>query len=138
MSKVYDVTGKIHSVGQTTEYGSNGFRKREFTILVTGPDENPTYPNHLKLELIKDKCESIDAFEMGQEIQISFNLNGRLWEGNGKPETCFNSLQAWKIEATTQAPPQQQQQATAPTQAETPAPMEFDDNIDTNGSEIPF
>ena len=126
MSQSFEVTGKIHSVGQTAEYGKNNFKKREFVLLVTGPDEKPEWPNHLQLELIKDKCESIDAFTMGQEIKVSFNLSGRLWDG-GKGEKCFNSLQAWRIEATGSATP-------APS---TPAPVipEFDPEQD---SDLPF
>jgi len=111
MGKSYETTGKIHSVDQTREYGDNKFKKREFVILVTGPDEKPEYPNYLAMELIKDKCETLDKFTMGQEIKVNFNLKGRLWQGNGKPEACFNSLQCWKIEAM-QAAPAPAQQAT--------------------------
>ena len=98
MSKNFEIQGIIHTIGQTTEYGSNGFTKREFVIKLTGEDENPAYPNHVALELIKDKCAIMDAYKPGDEIKVRFNLSGRLWQGNGKPERCFTSLQAWKVE----------------------------------------
>ena len=98
MSNSYQAQGTIHSIGQTTEYGSNGFTKREFVICLTGEKENPAYPNYIALELIKDKCSLMDAYQIGDEINVHFNLSGRLWSGNGKPEKCFNSLQAWRIE----------------------------------------
>ncbi|MBN2342577.1 MAG: DUF3127 domain-containing protein [Deltaproteobacteria bacterium] len=98
MSKNFEIQGLIHSIGTTTEYGSNGFTKREFVIKLTGEDENPAYPNHLALELIKDKCAMMDSYNVGDEINVRFNLSGRLWQGSGKPERCFTSLQAWKVE----------------------------------------
>ena len=32
MSKSYEVQGVLHSIGDTTEYGNNGFTKREFVM----------------------------------------------------------------------------------------------------------
>ncbi len=99
MSKSYEIQGVIHSIGDTTEYGNNGFTKREFVVKLTGDDENPRYPNYIALELIKDKCALMDSYSIGDEVQTQFNLSGRLWSGNGQPEKCFTSLQAWRIGA---------------------------------------
>ncbi len=104
MSKNYEITGDIHTIGETTVYGDNGFQKREFVIKITGEDENPEYPQYAPIELIKDKCGIMDAFAVGQEVKIQFNINGRLWEGNGKGERCFSAFQAWKVEAIGPAP----------------------------------
>ena len=56
MSKSFELQGQIHSIGQTTEYGQNGFTKREFVIKLTGEGENERYPNYIAMELIKDNC----------------------------------------------------------------------------------
>lgn len=98
MSQSFEIQGEIHSIGDTTEYGNNGFTKREFVIKLTGEGENSAYPNHVALELIKDKCALMDTYKLGDGIKVHFNLSGRLWSGNGKPEKCFTSLQAWRIE----------------------------------------
>ena len=98
MSKSYEVQGLIHSLGETKEYGANGFTKREFVLKLTGEDENSSYPNYIALELIKDKCAMIDAYSIGDEITVHLNLSGRLWSSAGQPERCFTSLQAWRIE----------------------------------------
>jgi hypothetical protein len=98
MSKSFEVQGQVHSIGETTEYGNNGFTKREIVIQLTGEGENSAYPNHVALELIKDKCAIMDSYKVGDEIIAQFNLSGRLWSGNGKPEKCFVSLQAWKVD----------------------------------------
>ncbi|WP_144209068.1 DUF3127 domain-containing protein [Shewanella donghaensis] len=97
MSKTFEMTGIIHSKGDTTTFGNNGFTKREFVLKSTGPDENSSYPNYVALELIKDKCALLDQYNIGDELEVSFNISGRLWQGQGKPEKCFTSLQAWKI-----------------------------------------
>lgn len=118
MSQNFETQGIIHSIGDTTEYGNNGFTKREFVIKLNGADENPAYPNHIALELIKDKCALMDSYKPGDEIKVQFNLSGRLWSGNGKPEKCFTSLQAWRIESLSQqdttAHPDNAFSATAP------------------------
>jgi len=99
MSKSFEAQGSIHSIGDTTEYGNNGFTKREFVIMLTGEGENSAYPNYVALELIKDKCALMDTYNIGDDVQVHFNLAGRLWTPAGKPEKCFTSLQAWRIEA---------------------------------------
>ena len=130
MSKTFEVQGELHSIGETTSYGQNGFTKREFVIKLTGEGENSQYPNYVALELIKDKCALLDTCQVGQEITAHFNLSGRLWSAPGKPEKCFTSLQAWRIEtgASAQAPSQ-------------PAPSDFE-NFDQSNSafdeDIPF
>lgn len=102
MSQSFEIQGQIHSIGDTMEYGSNGFTKREFVIKLTGEGENPAYPNYIALELIKDKCGIMDAYNLGDEIKVHFNLSGRLWSPAGKPEKCFNSLQAWRVQPVSQ------------------------------------
>ncbi|MFY9179115.1 MAG: DUF3127 domain-containing protein [Venatoribacter sp.] len=101
MSKSFEVQGVIHTIGATQSFGQNGFTKREFVIKLTGEGENPTYPNYVALEVLKDKCALLDNFQLGDEVKVTFNLSGRLWSAPGKPEKCFTSLQAWRIEGAT-------------------------------------
>ena len=68
MSKSFEVQGVVHSIGETTEYGQNGFTKREFVLKLTGEGENSDYPNYIALELIKDKCALMDQYQIGDEI----------------------------------------------------------------------
>ena len=46
---------------------------------------------------------NVDSYNVGDEIQAHFNVSGRLWSGNGKPEKCSTSLQAWKIDSVSAA-----------------------------------
>lgn len=99
MAQSFEITGTIHSIDATKEYGQNGFTKREFVIRLTGEGEKAEYPNYVALEFLKDKCALLDTYKMGDEVKVTFNLSGRLWSAPGKPEKCFTSLQAWRIEA---------------------------------------
>lgn len=93
----FEVQGVIHNIDETRTYGQNGFTKREFIIRLTGEGENASYPNYIAMELIKDKCALLDAYQIGDEIQVGFNLTGRLWNSPDKGERCFTSLQAWRL-----------------------------------------
>ena len=99
MSQSFELQGVIHSIDQTREYGQNGFTKREFVVKLTGEGEKPEYPNYVALEFLKDKCALLDSYQVGSEVKVTFNLSGRLWNTPGKPERCFTSLQAWRIES---------------------------------------
>ena len=104
MSTTHEVQGIIHSIGETKEFGQNGFTKRDFVIKLSGEGENDAYPNHTTFELIKDKCAMIDAYNLGDEINVAFNVTGRLWTGPDSVEKCFNSLKAWRIQALGSSP----------------------------------
>lgn len=133
MSKSYEAQGVIHSIGATTEYGQNGFTKREFVIQLSGEGENSSYPNYIALELIKDKCSMMDSYKIGDEILVNFNLSGRLWASAGKPERCFTSLQAWRIEAVGA------QMDSAPSQEADPFAQQPQSNVSgTYSDDIPF
>ncbi len=151
MSNSLEATGIIHSIGQTTEYGQNGFTKREFVIKLTGEHESDEYPNFVAFELIKDKCSIMDMYQQGMIIKVLFNLQGRLWQAEGKPEKCFNALQAWKVDNLTasapqqaapqyqpQAAPQQQYQQQAPQYQQAPAPQQNQQAPAQNLNEPPF
>ena len=94
----FEIQGDIHSIDETRTYGQNGFTKREFVVKLTGERENPAYPNYVALELVKDKCALLDSYQEGDSVKVTFDLGGRLWSAPGKPEKCFVSLQAWRIE----------------------------------------
>lgn len=94
----FEIQGEIHSIDETRTYGQNNFTKREFVVKLTGEGENPSYPNYVALEFIKDRCNMLDNYRKGDEVKVAFDLGGRLWTPPGKPERCFVSLTAWRIE----------------------------------------
>ena len=89
-----NVKGKIVEKFDTQEVTAS-FRKREFVIEYA---ENPQYPEFVKFELIQANCDKLDGFQVGQEIDVSFNLKGRKWTDPKGEVKYFNSLQAWKLD----------------------------------------
>lgn len=88
-----EITGKILEKFDTVQV-SNTFRKREFVVEYS---ENPQYPEYIKFEMIQDKCDILDAFEVGMEVIVHFNLKGRKWNSPQGEVKYFNSLQAWRL-----------------------------------------
>lgn len=123
----YPVTGRLHEIFDEQQV-SEKFRKREFVLEV----QDGAYPEHIKFQLVQDKTSLVDAFRIGDEVKVTFNLRGRGFNKNGQM-LYFTNLEAWKIEphgstAYRQAP--QQQQQAAPRPASAPAPNQIPDDND--------
>lgn len=88
-----EVQGKIKLIGETKEYGNNGFRKRE--LVVTTEEQ---YPQHLLIEFIQDNTDKLNAFSVGQNVKVGINLRGREWVNPQGETVYFNSIQGWRIE----------------------------------------
>lgn len=84
-----EVKGQIKLIKDTVSIGTSGFQKREFVVEVA---DNPTYPQPILFEVVKDKVGVLDNFKVGQTVKVEFNLRGN--EHNGRH---YVSLQAWKI-----------------------------------------
>lgn len=93
-----EVEGKIKVIGETKEFGSNGFRKRE--VVVTTEEQ---YPQFLNIEFIQDKTEVVDKFSVGDQVKIGINLKGREWVSPQGETKYFNSIQGWRIERLDQS-----------------------------------
>ena len=126
---MYEAAGKIKVINETQSFAS-GFTKREF-VVTTAHDK---FPQDLKFEIVKDKCSLLDAFEVGQEVQVSFDIRGN--EYNGK---YFVNLSCWKLQAAdgSQAPSGPPRQAPGGQKTATPEPdmsdlrkdEDFDDDV---------
>lgn len=68
----YEATGKIHYIGDIKEFNDGAFKKRELVILI----QSGQFENILVLEAIQDKCNILDNFKLGDEVQVSFFISG--------------------------------------------------------------
>jgi hypothetical protein len=94
------LNGVVYSVGATQNV-SEKFSKREIIIV----DESGKYPQHIAIQFTQDKCNDLNGIAPGQEVEISYNLTGKLWlDPKTQVEKCFNTLNGWKIEAVGNAP----------------------------------
>jgi single-stranded DNA-binding protein len=74
----YKIKGKVVSVGETKEFGSNGFRKREVVIDTT---KNEAYPSPVPVTFKKDDCDRADTLNVGDVVSVEGFLEGRKWDG---------------------------------------------------------
>ncbi len=88
-----NIKGKLIEKLETAKI-TDSFKKREFVVEYA---ENPMYPEYVKFELIQERCDLIEPFNLGDEIEIDFNIKGRKWTDKQNEVKYFNSLQAWKI-----------------------------------------
>jgi hypothetical protein len=84
--------GKVKVVGTTLQI-SEKFSKREFVVV----DDTNMYPQDIMFQLTQDKCNLIDSLVIGDQVEVSFNLNGREWINPKGESKFFNTLDVWKI-----------------------------------------
>lgn len=102
----YQLTGTIKAINDTVQV-SEKFKKREFVVT----DNDEMYPQDIQFQLAQDKCDVLDAYNVGDSITVSFNLRGREWTNPQGEVKYFNTLDAWRIEQAKQAPAQPQPMA---------------------------
>lgn len=89
-----NLRGKIKEIFDT-QHINDRFSKREFVIEYA---DNPQYPQLIKFEIVKDRCEMLDDFKAGEEVDIHFSIRGRAWTNHQGATQYFNTLQAWRLE----------------------------------------
>ena len=115
-----EIKGTIKKISETVQI-SERFRKREFVVEYAS---NQDYPQPLQFEMVQDRCELLDSFQEGQQVEISFDLRGREWTNPQGQVKYFNSLQAWKLVGE-------------PNSAESPSPKPIQQNSETSTQEKP-
>ena len=88
------LTGVVKVINPTVQV-SEKFSKREFVIA----DLSGMYPQDILFQLKQDKCDLLNAFTEGQEVEISYNILGREWVSPTGEVKYFNTLEAWRIDA---------------------------------------
>lgn len=115
----FKLTGVVKKVGDTVQV-SEKFSKRELVVT----DSSTMYPQDIMFEFAKDKTSHLDSVMEGQEVEVSFNLRGRMWTSPQGEEKYFNTLDGWRVDVVGGS-----------TQAQTQAPTVGD--VDAEG-DIPF
>lgn len=121
-------------VKNDTQVISDRFKKREFVI-----EKKETSPNGfefvdtIKFQLVQDKVDLIENFQLGQNINVHFNIKGNKWEKGGQVN-YFVNLDAWKVEeAGTQAQAVPESSGSIP-----PQPPPSDIPADDGTEDLPF
>jgi len=121
----FQLTGKLKKIDPIVQV-SEKFSKREFVIT----DESSQYPQDILFQSVQDKCSLLDACNVGDVVQVSFNLRGREWTSPTNEVKYFNTLEAWRIEggqtsapASASAPASQANNTSAPAAAPVAQPQ---------------
>lgn len=135
MSQESTITGTLKIIGETQIFPS-GFTKRAF--VVTTADEK--YPQDIAIDAVKDGCDRLDSYEVGDEITVSFNIRGSEWKGKH-----YVQLQAWKFDRTAgrrpaegARSPEYGQRETSQNGAPPPSRTATADALDEEIDDIPF
>lgn len=79
------VSGVVHLIEETKTYGRKGFRKR----LVVLEQDKGSFTNYVPVEFVRDSCDTIDDLNQGDEIEVSYRLNGRRWQRDEASEVKY-------------------------------------------------
>ncbi len=126
----FELSGKLIEIFDAQQVSDN-FRKREFVIEKKETIGNNEFTDHIKFQLTQDRCNLIDAFNINDQVKISFNIRGNRWERDEKVN-YFTNLAAWRIE--------NESVQNEPTIDDTPFPDESDLPADTDSpdDDLPF
>ena len=99
MSNRFEASGEIRAIMDTQQV-TDSFRKREFALEI----EDGRYPQTVKFQLVQDKTEILDDFEVGQQVRVHFNLRGREFKRKTDGSTDYwTNLECWRIEKAGEA-----------------------------------
>ncbi len=119
------IKGRIQQILKTesgVSRAGNEWKKQEFVI-----ETSEQFPKNVCFTLFNDKFSLLEKISEGDEVEVSFNLESR--EYNGK---WFHNINAWKIDKTTDGDFLQ----------ESPPEYNMDDipaeNVDPDDGGLPF
>lgn len=128
-----EIRGKVHEIGATQQV-TDTFKKRDLIVLYA---ENPQFPEYIRFEATQDRTSIFDNLEVGDEVEVSFNLRGRPWTNREGVTTYFNSLVAWRVSKVVTTPVAPGQPGAAPAPADIPPPVDISSD-EGKDDDLPF
>lgn len=86
-----EVRGRIHKIEDTVQ-ASATFKKRNLVLVIEGQ-----YPQYPLFEFAQDRVTLLDSFSVGDEVEVSFDLNGREWTSPQGEVKYFTTLKGYMI-----------------------------------------
>ena len=121
----FQITGSVYHVGEEQSF-SDKFKKRDLVIEI----EDGKYKQVVKFQLINERCDLADKLRAGQDVEVSFNLQGREYSKDGKT-SYFTNLTAWRVKKVGDS------EAPAPTENR-PTLQEVVKVFDDGNDDLPF
>src|SRR6187402_3134296 len=91
-----EITGKLIEK-YDTQTVSDRFKKREFVLELVEEVNGSPYTNYAKMQLVQNKCDILDRFNVGDTLRVNFNIKGNRYEKEGRT-SYFSNLDAWRLE----------------------------------------
>ena len=88
-----EIQGRIKQIFAPESVGQNGFQKRD--LVITTEEQ---YPSDIIIQFTQSKCALLDTLQVGQRVNVHFNLQGREWTSPQGEVKYFNTVVGWKIE----------------------------------------
>lgn len=85
------VTGTVAHIGALTKV-SDKFQKQEFVIKT-----DDKFPQMIQFQAVNDKVTLVGNLEIGNLVEVNYNLQGREWKNPKGEVKYFNTLNAWSI-----------------------------------------
>jgi hypothetical protein len=112
-----EIRGRVHKV-MHTEQVTDTFKKRVLVLML----ESGNYPQYPSFEFAQDRTSLLDGVQAGDEVEVSFDLNGREWTSPQGEVKYFTTLRGYNIKkvelvgtgSSSYQPAQQQRPVTAP------------------------
>lgn len=95
---MYELTGTLKLKYDTVKV-SDTFKKREFIVEVLTQTSKLPIVDTILFQSTQDKTSLLDSINVGDSIQVKFNVRGKGWQkpGTSDPVRYFNNLEAWSI-----------------------------------------
>jgi hypothetical protein len=106
-----------------TSKAGKEWNKQDF-VIKTGDK----YPVNNCFTLFGDKTKLLSDIKLGDEVDVSFNMDSREWEGR-----WFTNVNAWKIELISPA-----DRDNTHTESKGDLPPEFENNPPADDGDLPF
>lgn len=118
------ITGKVHLVMPTETIPTKKdptktFSKRTIVLDCTWTGDKGTFENFPAFEFTGERCSLLDSIKTGQQVTISFDLQGNKFVGNDGKERYFTSVRGFKIDLPQSVAPAPAPQATQATEIPT-------------------
>jgi len=88
-----EIIGKVYFKSEVELIGANQMKKQ---ILVVQTDNE--FPQKLPIEFIKDRCDSLNNLQIGQQVKVSVNVRGNEYQDRNGVTRFGLSFQGWKVE----------------------------------------
>jgi single-strand DNA-binding protein len=85
-----------------TQHIKDTFKKRDFVVEI----QDGNHPQHIKIQVIQDRCNLLENYKPGQQVKVLFNLWGMPFRNREDPTVYFTYIEACRIEGIGSGAPQ--------------------------------